>query len=142
MIEPCTILDLGLLTEITDTYHTESIHMRIRYDLLKMGLPAYWFLLGDTCICYDAIGKRKYQVHIYSSSRMNRGKELRNFAIRCGRWMLDNTEATTFINWVERHRKDLRFFMSFIGAKKIGMIPGTEQILYVSTEGMGIEENI
>ena len=141
-MEPCDILDLGVLTEITDEYHKDSIHMRIRQDLLGACPATYWFLEEDTCVCYEAIGLRKYQVHIYSVSRDRRGKVLKELAIRAGRWVLDNTEATTFINWVERDRKDLRLFMASIGAKKIGMIPGTEQILYVSTDGMGIKEDI
>lgn len=138
-MKPCNILDLGILTEITDDYHEESIHARIRYGILSS--TSYWFLEGDTCVCYEAIGRRKYQVHIYSVSRDRRGKRLKDLAIRAGRWMLDNTEATTFINWIEPDRKDLRFFMVSIGAKKIGKIPGTGQILYVSTEGMGIEKD-
>lgn len=140
-MKPCNIMDLGKLTEITDGFHKESIHMRIRSDILGI-THGTWFLLGDACICYEMIGVRKAQVHIYSVSRDRRGKELRDFAIRCGRWMLDNTSATTFINWVESDRKDLKLFMRMIGAKKIGVIPGTGQILYVTTEDMNVEEKL
>lgn len=138
---PCTIKDLGALTEIIDAYHEdEDYHMRIRSDVLGVTFGT-WFLEDGKAICYERIGRRKAQAHIYSVSRDKRGKELRDFAVRTGRWMLDNTEVTTILNWVEDDRRDLKMFMRMIGSKRVGKIPGTGQVLYVSTEGMGIEEN-
>lgn len=140
MLKPCTILDLGALTEIIDWYHKdEDYHMRIRSDLLG-ATYCTWFLDGDRAICFEEIGKRKVQAHIYAVSRDSRGKGLRDFAVKAGRWILDNTEATSILNFVEPDRKDLKLFMRMIGSKKIGIIPGTNQILYVSTGDMGIKE--
>lgn len=140
-MKPCTIADLGKLTEITDVYHVEEggIHLRVRSDLLGVTFGT-WFLDGDKAICFERIGRRKAQVHIYSVSRDSRGKGLRDFAVKAGRWIVDNTEVTTLLNFVEPDRKDLKLFMRMIGSKKIGCIPGTDQILYVSTADMGIRE--
>lgn len=142
MISPCTILDLGRLTEITDKYHGEdrSIHARIRADLLSDD-GATWFLEDGKALCYEKIGNRKVQAHIYSTGRDQRGKALRDFAVKTGRYILDNTEVTTILNFVEPDRRDLKLFMKMIGSDRIGQIPGTNQILYVSTGTMGIRED-
>ena len=142
-IQPCTIADLGALTEIVEDYHgpTEDFHLRIRSDVLGITFGT-WFLYDGMAMCYERIGKRKAQAHIYSVSRDKRGKRLRDFAVKAGRWMLDNTEVTTILNFVEPDRRDLMFFMRMIGSKKVGVIPGTNQILYVSTGDMGIREDI
>ena len=140
-MEPCTILDLGKLSDITSSYKDIDIFTRLRLDLSGQGSTT-WFMMDDCCIGYEFIQKHTCQVHIYSVSRDRRGRELRNFAIRAGRWMVDNTDATTFLNFVDKDRLDLRIFMKMIGSKKLAVIPGTNQILYASTEDMGIEENI
>jgi len=141
-MKPCTILDLEDLVYIAEQTHSEDMHMRIRADLLGSFPHATWFLMKDTCLCYEPLGKRKYQAHIYSVSRDSRGSALRDFAIESGRWMVDNTECESILNFVEKDRRDLQFFMRMIGSKKMGEIPGTGQILYVSAPDMGIKEKV
>ena len=131
-MKPCTILDLGRLDEVLTAYHGSSAIVRIHQDLLT-GRGIY-FLENDYCMVYEPMSTHKYQAHIYCVSRDSRGKALANFAMETGRWMRDNREATCIINFVYKDRLDLRFFMRMIGAKRMGEIPGSNQIMYVTTE--------
>jgi hypothetical protein len=55
--------------------------------------------------------------------------------------MLNNTDAKVFLNFVSVDRLDLKLFMKMIGSKRMGAIPGSDEILYVSTGDMGIKED-
>lgn len=91
-------------------------------------------------MCFDSTGEYMYVMHIYSMSRDTRGLELKKWAIACARWVLDNTNCQSLLNFVRKDHKELRMLMASIGSKKMGIIPGTNEILYVSTGDMGIEE--
>ena len=140
-MEPCNILDHADLMDILTNFFTEDeVHLRIRNELMGIRPGLKWFIQKDSCLCYEPLGFSKYQAHIYCVSRDSRGAALRDFAIRSGRWMVDNTDCISILNFVKRDRKDIRLFMAAIGSKKVGIIPGTEDILYVSTGDMGIKE--
>ena len=139
-IQPCTLRDLADIYEIIGTYKgkSDNLFISIRNSIIQR---YNYFLMEDCCMLYEPMGLGKYQVHIYSLSRDKRGTQLKDFAIGTGRWMLDNTDAKVFFNFVEDNRLDLKIFMRMIGSKKIGLIPGTSEILYVSTDAMGIERS-
>jgi len=139
--KPCTILDYAELMGVLITFFDEDeIALRIRNDLVGIVPKMKWFVQDDYCMCYEPLGFSKYQAHIYCVSRDNRGKLLRDFAVSTGRWMLDNTDCISILNFVKKDRRDIQFFMRVIGSKKVGIIPGTDDILYVSTGDMGIKE--
>ena len=140
-IKPCTILDLPDIYRVLyeNLGESDNLHSRTRNALVE-GLNVY-FLENDKLIIFDYIGQEKYIVHIHSVSRDSRGKGLRDFAVRASRWMIDNRKAVCFLNFVDNNRLDLKIFMRMVGSKKIGDIPGTNQTLYVSAEGMGIRED-
>jgi hypothetical protein len=139
-MEPCTILDLPVIYDILydNLGESDNLHMMTRNDII--GGTTKFFLEDDRLIIFRYIGQDKYDVHIHSVSRDSRGKGLRDFAVRASRWMIDNLGAKSFLNFVDNDRLDLKVFMRMVGAKRIGIIPGTNQILYVSAEGMGIRE--
>lgn len=87
-------------------------------------------------MCYEIIGPKVAQAHIYSVSRESRGVQLRNFAIETGYWMVDNMGIGSVINLVDKGRRDLQFFMKMIGSQKVGALPNTEQILYISNSSI------
>jgi len=135
----CNILDHADLMDILKNFHEEdAMVLRLRNELIQKDTK--WFIFGDACMCYEPLGFSKYQAHIYCVSRDNRGRALVDFAVRTGRWMVDNTDCISILNFVKKDRRDIQFFMRMIGSKKVGRIPGTEDILYVSTGDMGIKE--
>jgi len=125
-----TIADLGF---ILDLMGDEGFLMRVRNDILMKSNK--WIIGEDIALLYEPIGNDKWIVHIYSHG----GKEARDFAVRASRYMIDMYGAKVFLNFVSRDRMDLRFFMRMIGSKKVGQIG--DEILYMSTEHMGIKEN-
>ncbi len=139
-MKPCTILDFPQIYEILSSFllPSDQLHWNLKQAIL--GKTSKFFLEESSLISFDPLGHGKYQVHIYSVSRDSRGKKLRNFAVRASRWMLDNTDAKVFLNFVKVDRLDLRIFMKMIGSKRMGAIPGSDEILYISAEGMGIKE--
>lgn len=140
-MQPCTILEFPRVYEILSTFLGESdaLHWNLREAI--NGKSSRFFLWEDAIISFEPMGHGKYQVHIYSVSRDSRGKGLRNFAVRASRWMLNNTDAKVFLNFVSVDRLDLKLFMKMIGSKRMGAIPGSDEILYVSTGDMGIKED-
>lgn len=137
----CTILDFPEVYEILadNLGDSDNLHIKLRNDLIE-GLNKF-FIENDRLITFDFIGQDKYIIHIHSVSRDSRGKALRDFAVKACRYMIDNFKAKSFLNFVDDSRLDLKIFMRMVGAKKICKIPGTDQILYVSAEGMGIRED-
>jgi hypothetical protein len=139
-MKPCTILEFPRVYDILSTFlgTSDVLHWNLKQAIL--GGASRFFLWEDTCISFEPMGHGKYQVHIYSVSRDSRGKGLRDFAVRASRWMLNNTDAKVFLNFVKVGRLDLKLFMKMIGSKRMGAIPGSDEILYVSTGDMGIKE--
>jgi hypothetical protein len=137
---PCTILDLPDLYEILSGFlgSSDALHWSLKNALVSGSTK--FFLQDGAVVSYDNLGHGKYLVHIYSVSRDMRGMELRNFAVKAGRWMLDNTDAKVFLTFIKNDRLDLKFFMRMIGSRRFGGIPGSDEILYVSTGDMGIKE--
>lgn len=139
-MEPCTILEFPKIYEILSQFlgPSDSLHWNLKNAIV--GKASKFFLQGDALVSYEPLGHGKYQVHLYSVSRDMRGKRLRDFVVKAGRWMLDNTDAKVFLNFVKVDRLDLKIFMRIVGSKRFGAIPGSDEILYVSTGDMGIKE--
>ena len=131
MIEPCTILDLGELTDIVNRFVEGDALMRIRLDIMGV-TNGTWFLYKDCCMCYEKVAPKVAQAHIYSVSRESRGRELRDFAIETGCWMIDNRGIKSIVNYVDKERRSLQLFMKMIGSRKVCEL--SDQILYVSTK--------
>jgi hypothetical protein len=140
-MKPCTILDLQEIYEIISESEGESdvLFESLRNSVLMKDSNVF-FRTDDSVMIYQYLGNGKWIVHVHSATRAHRGLALRDFAVRTGRWMIDNKQAKTFLNFVPISRLDLRFFMKMIGSQKVGEIPGTSEILYASTEAMGIRE--
>jgi hypothetical protein len=131
-MQEANIVQLADILEIMgDT--EESNLMVVRSHLL--GGHSKWFIEDGMAILFEPLRNDKWNVHIYGTG----GKRQRDFAVRAGRYMVDNHGAKIFLNFVSRDRMDLRFFMRMIGSKKVGLIG--DEILYISTEHMGIKEN-
>jgi len=131
MVKPCTLLDLGELTDIVNHFSDYDSMAKIRADLIGV-TTGIWFLLGDCCMYYEVVAPGIAQAHICSVSRERRGRVLRDFAIETGCWVIDNKGIKSIVNYVDKERRDLQFFMKMIGSKKICEI--SDQILYVSTK--------
>lgn len=140
-MKPCTILDLQEIYEIVSLTvgESDSLFESLRNSILLKDSNVF-FKTDDSVMIYQFLGDGKWIVHIHSATRAHRGLSLRDFAVRTGRWMIDNKKAKVFLNFVPSSRLDLRFFMKMIGSQKICEIPGTSEILYASTEAMGIRE--
>ena len=140
-MKPCNILDLQKVYEIVAESEgsSDSLFESLRTSILMKDSNVF-FRTDDSVMIYQYIGDGKWMVHIHSASRAHRGLALRDFAVKTGRWMIDNKQAKVFLNFVPQGRLDLKFFMKMIGSKKICEIPGTSEILYASTEAMGIRE--
>lgn len=140
-MKPCTILEFPKVYEILSAFLGESdrLHWSLREAINNKA--SKFFLWEDAVISFDPLGHGKYQVHLYSVSRDSRGLPLRNFAVRAARWMLNETDAKVFLTFIKHDRLDLRLFMKMIGSKRMGAIPGSDEILYVSTGDMGIKED-
>jgi hypothetical protein len=140
-MKPCNILDLQEIYEIIAEFEGESgeLFESLRNSILMRDSNIF-FRTDDSVMIYQYIGGDKWMVHVHSKSKSHRGLSLRDFAVKTGRWMIDNKQAKVFLNFVPISRLDLKFFMKMIGSKKLGEIPGTSEILYASTEAMGIRE--
>ena len=134
-INPCTILDLPKLFEIAATQYGEHdwLHSKIHNDLVdKSPLCHRWFLNNEHAILFEPISRRKCQMHTFGSTR---DKSMKEFFLSAGLWVKRNTTIEVFLAFIERDRMDLRFFLKSIGAKKLCILPATDQILYAVTEG-------
>lgn len=137
----CTILDLPIVYEIIADSEGDSdgLFAAIRLSLLNPASEVF-FLEKSAVMIYQRLSNDKWMAHVHSIDRKDRGLWLRDFAVRSGRWILDNRGAKAILNFVPKDRLDLKLFMRMIGSKRIGEIPGTSEILYTSTGDMGIRE--
>ena len=138
-IKPCTIRDLEDIYNIVGETvgYSDELFMSLRSSIL---LGSTCFLHEGRVLIYESVGKGKYNVHIHSSKSSARGKSLRNFAVKTGRWMLDNKSAKAFINFVPEDRLDIKLFMKMIGSVCMGKIPNTNEFVYVSHPNPDIRE--
>jgi len=129
MIKEATILDLAEIEELMSELEGINCHEYVRHTLLH---PNYhWFYKVGTAMVYDPMDNGRFNMHIYNKSRGDR--RLRDWCIRTGSWIFDNTEAKNLINFVKIERRDLRFFMASIGSVKVGQV-GDELIYNISRE--------
>lgn len=135
MIEPSTILDLNKITNIVDSYkQIDNMMWKIREDLINHSLGNYWFLYDDCVLMFERVNVTTWQVHIYSSTSKNRGSTLRDFAIECGRWVLDNTTCENIICFVSEKKKFIQFFMRMLDFTEYIQISQNERMYYLNRD--------
>jgi len=128
-MKEATILDLADINELMSELEGADCHEYVRLTLLNPNV--HWFYKKDTAMVYNPMDNGRYNMHIYNRARGDKG--LRNWCIRTGSWVFDNTEAKNLINFVKKDRRDLRFFMASLGSTKVGSV-GDELIYNISRE--------
>ncbi len=129
-IHKASILDIGDICEIAG----EEMMGTVRNGIVT-GTSLWFISPGKYAMCFENLWNDRYQMHIYSHKEA-RGKELKEWAVACGYSMIEQYGAKEFINFVPEDRKDLRMLMASLGSKKVGIMPVSRDIMYVSTKDM------
>jgi len=126
-MQPATILDLADIAGLMSQYEGSDCHPYVRMTLLH---PAHhWFVKDGTAMLYEIREHSRYDMHIYNTAKG--GKDLRDWCIRTGDWIFENTDAETLTNYVLDTRKDLKMFMRMLGINRIAKV--NTEVLYMCT---------
>jgi hypothetical protein len=132
MIEPCTILDLSLLSDaVSKTFGVESIlyvRMELIYKVNK------WFYKDGLAVQLQLLGDHKYALHIFGSP-LRTLRETRDFIVSVGSYMMDHTTCTCILVFCKEEDMALRFLIAATGATAHGILQNANgdnnEILYV-----------
>lgn len=132
MIEPCNIRDIAKVEEVATKHFGSDATMWVRQNIYHPVNKLFYF--DETLVLYmECIGTYKYSIHTIGSTR--KVKDYKDFTIRVGSWMFDNTLCTCLIAFAAESNLRMQRFIGITGGKRVGIIPdagGLEnEIMYV-----------
>ena len=129
---PCTIRDLEDLSEIATKCIGDKgtlwVREQLYHPLNKL------FLFSDTLfVQVEATGIYKYSIHTIGNTKDIRG--YRDFTIKMGSWMMENTPCTCLIAFAASSNKRMQRFIGLTGGERVGVIPDAggheDEVMYV-----------
>ena len=140
-MKPATIADIGPIMTILQQTYGDQVDQGLAYSLsIKMKTGTNAFFLNDqrdAVLLFEHIGSKKMQFHIYSLPSA-RGKSLMRFVKMVARWILKNTEFTSFMTFVPKRDKRAQRLAGYMGLRRVAEIedaiePGVSEYLYTTT---------
>ena len=132
-MKPCTLLDLGKVSEIATAHFGMDTTLWVRQKLYSP-IDKLFYFDENLVLSVEGIGDHKFSIHILG--RTNKIKEYKKFVIDVGTWMFDNTKCTCLIAFASANNVRLQRLIGSSGGKRVGVVPdaggeGVDEIMYV-----------